>query len=123
VLGKPVDGWQSAGTAEAYRCLLYTEGREVKDAQNAKVVERGVSAETARAVLAQRGKLSTAELVRQRVRYFSDGAILGSKAFVDGIFQSQREEFSPKRQRVAKRLRGADTGLHTLRDLRLRALG
>jgi len=42
-------------------------------------------------VLAERGKLSPAELVRLRVRYFSDGAILGSKAFVEGIFESQWE--------------------------------
>ncbi|MBL9131253.1 MAG: transposase, partial [Verrucomicrobiaceae bacterium] len=48
-IGKPVDGWESASAAEAYRCILYTEGREVKDAQNQKVVERGVSAENARA--------------------------------------------------------------------------
>jgi putative transposase len=33
-IGKPVDGWQTAGAAEAYRCILFDEGREVKDAQN-----------------------------------------------------------------------------------------
>ena len=54
-IGKPVDGWQSAGAAEAYRCLLFDEGREVKDAQNEKVVERGVSVEEAREVLADHG--------------------------------------------------------------------
>jgi hypothetical protein len=26
-IGKPVDGWQSAGAAEAYRSILYVEGR------------------------------------------------------------------------------------------------
>jgi putative transposase len=122
-IGKPVDGWESASAAEAYRCILYTEGREVKDAQNQKVVERGVSADSARAVLAERGKLSAAELVRQRVRYFSDGAILGSKAFVEGIFTDQREHFSPLRRTGARRIRESGSGLHTLRDLRLRALG
>ena len=41
-IGKPVDGWQTAGAAEAYRCILFDEGRKVKDAQNETVVERGV---------------------------------------------------------------------------------
>jgi hypothetical protein len=36
----------------------------VRDAQNEKVVKRGVSVEAARAVLAEPGKLSAAELVR-----------------------------------------------------------
>ncbi|MEZ5386732.1 MAG: transposase [Prosthecobacter sp.] len=117
-IGKPVDGWQSAGAAEAYRCILFDEGREVKDAQNEKVVERGVRVESARAVLAQRGKLSSAELVRLRVRYFSDGAVLGSKAFVEGIFEAQREQFSPKRKRGARRIAQADSPLYALRQLK-----
>jgi hypothetical protein len=117
-IGKPVDGWQRAGAAEAYRCTLFDEGREVKDAQNEIVVERGVSGESARAVLAERGKLSPAELVRLRVRYFSDGAILGSKAFVEGIFESQREQFSPKRKRGARRIQEMATPMYSLRQLR-----
>ena len=121
-IGKPVDGWQSAGAAEAYRCILFDEGREVKDAQNEKVVERGVSVQSARAVLAERGKLSTSELVRLRVRYFSDGAILGSKAFVEGIFESQRDQFSPKRKREAKRIAETDSPLYALRQLKLAAV-
>jgi hypothetical protein len=117
-IGKPVDGWQRAGAAEAYRCILFDEGREVKDAQNETVVERGVSGESARTVLAERGKLSPAELVRLRVRYFSDGAILGSKAFVEGIFEAQREQFSPKRKRGARRIQEMATPMYSLRQLR-----
>jgi putative transposase len=122
-IGKPVDGWQNAGAAEAYRSILFTEGREVKDAQNEKVVQRGVSVEKAREVLAERGKLSTAELVRMRVRYFSDGAILGCKAFVEGIFEAQRERFSPKTKHGAKRITESETPFYTLRRLRVRPMG
>ena len=122
-IGKPVDGWQSAGAAEAYRSILYAEGREVRDAQNEKVVRRGVSVEAAREVLAERGKLSTSELVRLRVRYFSDGVVLGSKAFVEGIFEAQRERFSPKRKQGAKRITESETPFYTLRRLRVRPLG
>ena len=122
-LGKPVDGWKSADAAAAYRCLLHAEGREVKDAQNEKVVVRGVTAESARAVLAEKGKLSPAELVRLRVRYFTDGVVLGSKAFVEGIFVEQREHFGPKRKQGARRLAESDAPFYTLRHLRVRALG
>jgi putative transposase len=122
-IGKPVDGWQSAGAAEAYRGILYAEGREVRDAQNEKVVKRGVSVEAARAVLAEGGKLSPGELVRLRVRYFSDGAVLGSKAFVEGIFESQRESFSPKRKFGAKKIGVASGDMFSLRRLRKFPLG
>jgi hypothetical protein len=122
-IGKPVDGWQTAGAAEAYRCILFDEGREVKDAQNEAVVERGVSVDSARAVLAERGKLSSAELVRLRVRYFSDGVVLGSKAFVEGIFEAQRDQFSPKRKRGAKRIAQAESPLYALRQLKLKPVG
>jgi hypothetical protein len=122
-LGKPVDGWKSADAAAAYRCLLHAEGREVKDAQNEKVVSRGVTTESARAVLAEKGKLSPAELVRLRVRYFTDGVVLGSKEFVEGIFDSQRERFGPKRKQGARRMTESDSPFYTLRHLRVRPLG
>jgi putative transposase len=122
-LSKPVDGWKSAGAAEAYRCLLHAEGREVRDAQNERVVERGVSVESARAVLAAHGKLSPAELVRLRVRYFSDGVVLGSKEFVEGIFTAQREQFSPKRKQGGRRITESEEAFYTLRHLRLSPLG
>jgi hypothetical protein len=120
--GKPVDGWKSAGAAESYRCLLHAEGREVKDAQNEKVVQRGVTAESARTVLAERGKLSPAELVRLRVRYFTDGVVLGSKEFVEGVFEAQRELFGPKRKKGARRMAESDAPFYTLRQLRVRPL-
>ena len=121
--GKPVDGWKSAGAAGAYRCLLHAEGREVKDAQNEKVVTRGVTVESARAVLAEKGRLSPAELVRLRVRYFTDGVVLGSKEFVEGVFEAQRELFGPKRNKGARRMAESDAPSYTLRQLRLKPLG
>jgi putative transposase len=120
---KPVDGWKSAGAAEAYRCLLHAEGREIKDAQNEKVVRRGVSVESARAVLSEKGRLSPAELVRLRVRYFTDGVALGSREFVEGIFEAQREQFGPRRKQGARRIAESDSPFYTLRQLRLRPLG
>ena len=118
-----MDGWKTARAAEAYRCLLHVEGREVRDAQNENVVRRGVSADKARTVLVQCGKLEVADLVRLRVRYFTDGVVLGSKAFVDGIFEAQRERFSPKRKTGAKRIQECEEPLYALRQLRVNAVG
>jgi len=78
-------------------------------AQNENVVRQGVSVESARAVLKERGKLSTAELVRLRVRYFTDGVALGNREFVEGLFEAQRELFGPRRKEGARRIAEAVT--------------
>jgi putative transposase len=123
VTAKPVDGWESRGGAEAYRKLLYSHAVEVRSADKSKVVRRGVSAEEAQAVQQTQGKLSTAELVRQRVRYFSDGLVLGGREFVESVFTENRDKFSPKRRDGARRVSEAEAPLYSLRRLRLRALG
>ncbi|WP_395744018.1 transposase [Prosthecobacter sp.] len=122
-LGKPVDGWKSASTAEAYRCLLHDEGREVRDAQNEKVIRRGITPESARAVLAAKGKLTPSELIRLRVRYFTEGLVLGSKAFVEDIFITHRDHFGPRRKHGAKRIPQSSSPFYSLRQLRVRPVG
>jgi putative transposase len=121
VTGTPVDGWEKGG-AEAYRCLLFSSGVEIMDAQNEKVVRKGVTAEEARQVLKEKGKLSAMELVRLRVRYFSDGLVLGSREFVENAFMENRDKFDPKRKSGARRMKGADSPFYTLRDLQKEAL-
>ena len=121
-LAKPVDGWKTHTAAEAYRSHLHASGKEVKDAQNESVTRPGISVEKARQVLAEKGKLSPAQLIRLRVRYFSDGLVIGSKAFVENIFQENRPQFGPKRKDGARRLTECDSPLFSLRQLRLRAV-
>ena len=76
-----------------------------------------------REVLASRGKLSLAQALRCRVRYLTDGVVLGSKGFVDRFFEKKRGFFGPKRETGARRMRGAEWGeLRTLRDLRVDAI-
>ena len=123
VTAKPVDSWEKAGGAEAYRCLLFSTGVEVKDAQNENVVRQGVTAEEARQVLKDKGRLSSAEMVRLRVRYFSDGLVLGSKAFVESVFSENRDKFGPKRRDGARRIAESAGGLFALRRLRKRSVG
>ena len=66
--------------------------------------------------------LGMAKMLRCRVRYFTDGAVIGSKEFVNEAFARSRERFGPKRQTGARRLKGdsepASGVLWSLRDLR-----
>jgi REP element-mobilizing transposase RayT len=68
--------------------------------------------------------LKLAAMLRCRVRYFTDGAVIGSKAFVNEVFVAARERFTAKRKDGARRLRGngkAAAGvLWSVRDLRVR---
>jgi hypothetical protein len=67
------------------------------------------------------------QVLRHRVRYFCDGAVLGSAAFVNAVFereQSLRKRFGEKRTSGARRMRGADWGeLRVLRDLQKDVIG
>ena len=69
-------------------------------------------------------ELGMAGMLRHRVRYFTDGAVIGSKAFVNEAFASARERFTPRRKDGARRLRGngkpAAGVLWSMRDLRVR---
>jgi hypothetical protein len=68
-------------------------------------------------------ELKMAKMLRCRVRYFTDGAVIGSKGFVDDVFAGARERFSEKRKDGARRLRGnakaAAGTLWSMRDLRV----
>ncbi len=88
-------------------------------------ITRGLSsAELARKILKESGELSREQILRCRVRYFSDGLILGSKEFVESVFTAQRERFSKKRKTGARRMKGTQWGeIHVFRDLRRDPVG
>jgi putative transposase len=68
--------------------------------------------------------LGMVKMLRCRVRYFTDGAVIGSKEFVNEAFANARERFGPKRKDGARAMRGSGSGakgqLWSLRDLRVR---
>jgi putative transposase len=109
-------------TAARYRMFLYEEGREVKgDPQLGQASRRGFAEAEVDAVAAQGGQMPLPIALRHRVRYFCDGAVLGTAAFVNAVFereQTLRKRFGEKRTTGARRMRGADWGeLRVLRDL------
>ncbi len=105
-------------TAAAYRTYLFAKG-ETRTDEAGKVVRPGFRSERVEAVLKAGGRLPLHEILRCRVRYFSDGLVLGSEEFVEGIFRKHRDQFGLKRRSGARPMKyGQWDGLCTMRDLR-----
>jgi hypothetical protein len=104
----------------AYRQQLYVRGQQKGLDPEGRPIRHGFSPEQVEAVLQAGGRLPLHEVLRCRVRYFSDGLALGSQSFLEKLFQRYRAQFGAKRQTGARPMRFGDWGgLCTLRDLRL----
>jgi hypothetical protein len=68
------------------------------------------------------GEIPFARMLQHRIRYFTDGAVIGSRIFVDEAFVKSRSRFGPKRNSGARKMRGdasaAGNMLWSMRDLR-----
>lgn len=88
--------------AKSYRVLMnHALGKKPGKALAAKVQATGDP--SAKAQLAD---LNSATMLMHRIRYFSDGAVIGSKAFVNEAFAQARERFGPNRKDGARKLEG-----------------
>lgn len=93
----PETNWTSI--AARYQAHLSVAGEATKN-------QDGISSE-----------LSLAELLRCRIRYFSDGVAIGNRLFVEEVFENNRELFSARRQCGARAMRGGEwAGLCSLRS-------
>jgi hypothetical protein len=65
--------------------------------------------------------MNFAGMLMKRMRYFTDGAVIGGKACVEECFEKARERFGPKRKSGARKLRGdaavAAGTIWSMRDL------
>ncbi len=116
----------NAGTApHDYRKLLLTWGQERGAKTDGSPVKRGFDRKRAAKELARGAKLPMATLLRCRVRYFTAGAVIGGKAFVDGVFIKLRNRFGENRKDGARRFQGLeiDAEMYALRDLRRDVFG
>jgi hypothetical protein len=89
---------------------------------------RGFSKEDSERILENGGKLSRAEILRCRVRHFSDGVVLGSREFVDSFFQNLKKNTEAqanyqgqfeKRESGARKIKhlNKEDALYSMRDL------
>ena len=107
-----------------YRLWMFGQGEanEGQDEQG-RAKRVGFSRETVAEVVGAKGRVPLTEYLRMRVRYFADGAVLGTRGFVNEVFTTFRERFGAKRVDGARKLRGVESeGLYALRDLRVRAV-
>ena len=108
---------------ETYRMILFGKGTRRK----ADGSEAGqIAPEEARPVLEAGGKLPAAVVLRCRVRYFTDGAALGSAGFVAQVLRAYQEATGRRRRQHEPRPLGASedwAALTTLRGLRRGVFG
>ncbi len=124
--GRGEAAWNTPATekgmsaAEVYRCWLFEDGKSRGD----KAATGGISTVAAAEEKKRRGKLGRAALLRCRVRYFTDGLVLGTKSYVDGVFATCRGQFGPQRTSGARALHeDAQGSLFTARQLAVRTVG
>ncbi len=93
-----------------------TEVKRKRKGMSAEEVEREQEQAEERLVGIPFGKM-----LRCRVRYFTDGAVIGSRTFVNEAFANARERFGPKRKDGARKMRGSGAAaaglLWSMRDL------
>lgn len=118
--------WRQTGPR--YRVLLYGQG-EVRDiaGRDGEVARGGMSRDEVEKELARGGELSVAQILRCKVRYFCDGAVLGTASFVDEVFAKNICANGTEARLVkgaARPLQGAQWGgLRVLRDLQKDVFG
>ena len=116
--------------AREYRLILMegaAEKLEVRVGRDGGTETRGkrkgmAAAEVAREKeKAKRGDIPLGKMLRCRVRYFTDGAVIGSREFVNEAFVKARERFGKKRKDGARRMHGSGAAaagtLWSVRDL------
>ena len=107
--------WRSVGPAyqEALAIQSGTANRSDKVVLDREMIRRQ---------LKEGRQVSVPQVLRLRLRYFSDGLVLGSRNYVNEVFAEFRDHFGKKRASGARRMRhigAALDGLATARDLQV----
>jgi REP element-mobilizing transposase RayT len=117
------EGQQMRRLLARYRVYLFDNGEEREGRPDGAGAMRGIGATEVEAVIRSGGKLSFYQSMRCRVRYFTDGCVIGAQDFVEGVFADRRNLFGKRRRSGAREMRGVDfTGLFAVRDLRTQAV-
>ena len=108
-----IGDWKKSSVA--YRIYLMERGQIQAHGKKGSIT-RELRLET----LQREGYLPLSELLRLRIRYFSDGLVLGSELFVEEVFELHRSRFGEKRKSGSRPIQGMPhQSLKVIRDLRL----
>ena len=138
LLGQLSTSWKDV--MEKYRMVLAVDGvaadldavpvqGERKSLRHKK--RKGFSREASEKILESGGKLSRAELLRCKVRHFSDGVVLGGKDFVNAFYKNLKTKAQAgenyrgqyeKRENGARKMKSLskEDVLYSMRDLRFK---
>ena len=120
VLGRAVDGWEAQRVERGYAGLLSGTDQETGRRRSEKESKvRTTQGESSRPEKA----LALPELLRRRVRAFSESLVVGSKDFVEEVFQANREQFGPKRKEGARRMPESQAVFYVVKRVRCEASG
>ncbi len=106
-LGTPADAtFWAHDVSREYRKLLLTGSIERKTEAigkdgklQAKTTRKGISkTEAAGESESESADIPLGKMLRHRIRYFTDGAVIGSRNFINEAFDQARERFGPKRK-------------------------
>ena len=126
-------GGSTAEALAAHRMFIFEEGAEEKtedfeteDRRNENSRQRsggkkarvGIDAKKVWAERERGGRLPLSVMLRLRVRYLTDGAVIGSKEFVENVTGGSGDKKPGKPMRF-----GEWGGLHALRNIRQRVVG
>ena len=112
-----LDGLQAI--VQYHKHLIEVEGTNVNSDHKAinhsdQIRQRALQA------IDEKKELPKQDLLRCRIRYFTDGAILGSRPFVNQFFEHNRTYFGKKRKSGARKIPGKCLdGLCTVRSLQI----
>ena len=114
----------SFDTLAWYREQLFGRGL-TQHTPEGQIKKPGFSQAQIQSVQHSQGRLPRHEYLRLRIRYFTDGAILGSEAFLENLFRARRQWFSPKRKSAARPLQGLlkEDPLRSARALKVMPVG
>jgi hypothetical protein len=105
-----------AGAEEKLEARVGRDGRA-----ETKRKRQGMSAVEVAGEKERQGDIPLGKMLRCRVRYFTDGAVIGSRSFVNEAFASARERFGSRRKNGARKMRGSGAAaagtLWSARDL------
>lgn len=112
-----VEDWGEA--SRLYRWYVLEEGRNDRKG-NGNVIK----GELLQEMEDNGGELPRAKLLRLKIRYFSDGVVLGRTEYVEKIFERFRSQFGKRRRTGSREMRGGSWGeLRVLRDLKKQVFG